>query len=100
MLSRRCQLADVIVYRGEPTVEAATGLAEATLAELTGCVLVVVEVTGEGVLLAARPDQLVIVPPRDIMRVATEAYDSLLRGEGVLLSRLTSSAALGSSLAE
>jgi hypothetical protein len=100
MLSRRCQLADVIVYRGESTVKTATELATTTLAALTGCVLVVVEVTGHGVLLAARPAQRVIVPPREVMQVAIEAYGSLLHGDGNLLRRSASSPVLGSPLAE
>ncbi len=100
MLPRRCQLADVVIYSRAPSVEAASELAAVTLAELTGCVLVAAEVTGQGVLLAARPDQRALTPPGDVTQVAVAAYESLLRGNGVLVSRSAISAAFGSPLLE
>jgi hypothetical protein len=96
----RRQLADIIILGAEPSLEAAAVSAAATLAELTGCALVAVEVPGSGVLLATRPSQRVLAPPGDVMRTAVAAYESLLREGGVLLSRSVSSAALGSPLAE
>ena len=96
----RLQLADVIILGDEPTVEVAAGRAAATLAELTGCALVAVGVTNRGILLAARPGQQVLVPPGDVGQVAAEAYESLLRDGGVLVSRSATSAAFGSPLAE
>jgi hypothetical protein len=98
-VKRSLQLADVIILAGEPTVEVAAELAAATLAELTGCALVAVA-TRHGILLAARPRQQVLVPPGDIERVAAEAYASLIRDGGVLVSRSATSAAFGSPLAE
>jgi hypothetical protein len=94
------QLADVIILGSEPNVVAAAVRAAATLAELTGCALVAVEVTGRGILLAARARRQVLVPPGDIGQVAGAAYESLLRGEGIAVSRSSSSAAFGSPLAE
>lgn len=96
----RRQLADVIILGSEPSVEAAAMTAKATLTELTGCALVVVGVTGRGILLATRPDHQVLAPPGDVTRVAVAAYESLLRDGGVLLSRSATSAAFGSPLAE
>ncbi|TCO50876.1 hypothetical protein EV192_113257 [Actinocrispum wychmicini] len=94
------QLADVIIHADEPTVVAAADLAIATLAELTGCVVVAVGVAGQGVLLAARPDQRMFVPTNDIVRVAVAAYVSLVDGGDLRSSRLATSAAFGSPLAE
>jgi hypothetical protein len=94
------QLADVIILDGEPTVEAAVERTDATLAELPGCALVVVEVSGKGILLAARPRQKMLVPLGDVELIAVSAYESLLLDAGALLSRSASSAALGSPLAE
>ncbi|WP_143230646.1 hypothetical protein [Actinosynnema sp. ALI-1.44] len=92
-------LADVVV-RAAPCMSVADDLATAILAELPGCVLVVVDVAERGVLLAARPAQRVVTSPGDVLRTAAEAYESLLRGKGMLDSRTDISAALGSRLPE
>ncbi|MFC5109955.1 hypothetical protein [Kibdelosporangium philippinense] len=89
------RLADVVV-RTAPTRAAANEIAELLLADLPGCVLVVVDVVGAGVLLAARPTQRVLVVPGDVLRIAAVGYESLLRGEGRLESLADSSSALGS----
>lgn len=94
------QLADIIVLHGEPSAEVAAGRATATLAELPGCALVVIEVIGRGVLLAARPCQRVLVPLGDVELIAVSAYESLLLDAGVLASRSSSSAVFGSPLTE
>jgi hypothetical protein len=94
----RRQLADVIILGDEPSLGMAAVSAAATLAELTGCALVAVEVTGLGILLAARRGPPVLVPAGDVTLVAVAAYASLLRGGGVLASRSASSAVLGSPL--
>jgi hypothetical protein len=57
-------------------------------------------VTNQGILLAARPYQQMLVPLGDVGRVAAEAYESLIRDGGVLVSRSASSAAFGSPPAE
>ncbi|MBE1465293.1 hypothetical protein [Kibdelosporangium phytohabitans] len=92
-------LADVVV-RAAPCMPVADSLATAILAELPGCVLVVVDVAERGVLLAARPSQRVVAAPGDVLRTAAEAYESLLRGNGMLASRTDRSVALGSPLLE
>lgn len=94
------QLADVIIHAAEPTVVAAADRAAATLAELTGCVVVAVGVAGTGVLLAARRDQHLFVHTNDIVRVAVMAYVSLVAGGDLRSSLSPTSAALGSPLAE
>jgi hypothetical protein len=66
---RRLQLADVIIHPVRTTVAAATELAIRTLAELTGCVLVIVGVEGHGWLVQARgADNYVLVPPNRAAR--------------------------------
>ena len=68
---RRLQLADVIIHPARPTIAAATELAIRTLAELTGCVLVVVGVEGQGWLVRRRGvDGYVLVPPNRAARSA------------------------------
>jgi hypothetical protein len=81
------QLADVVIHPNELTVPAAAARAAAILAELPGCALVAVGVAGRVVLLAARPDQPVVVAGDDIVGIALAAYESLLANRS--LSSLT-----------
>jgi hypothetical protein len=99
-MNGRLQLADVIVHLEEPTLRAAADRVARTLAEYTGCVLVVIGVPGAGVLVAPRSGCLVLVPPGDVIRVAIAAYESLLGGKAFLARRCAVPAALGSPLTE
>jgi hypothetical protein len=93
------QLADVIIRPAQPTLVVAAELAARTLAELPGCVLVAMEVARRGVLLAARPGQRVLVQEGDVVTLAVAAYESLVRGDGILASRSPTAATFGSPLA-
>jgi hypothetical protein len=86
-MNGRLQFADVIVHPDERTLRAAADCAARTLAEYTGCVLVVIGVPGAGVLVAPRSGYPVLMPPGDVIRVAVASYEFLLGGNAFLARR-------------